>query len=98
MLDMKTSAAQDLQDFLGKDKFACVLADPPWRFQNRTGKTAPEHKRLSRYPTLTLDEICSLPVADHIEDRAHCYLWVLNALLPEGLKVLSSWGFEYRNV
>jgi N6-adenosine-specific RNA methylase IME4 len=97
MLDMKTSAAQDLQDFLGQDKFACVLADPPWRFQNRTGKIAPEHKRLSRYPTLTLDEICSLPVADHIEDRAHCYLWVPNALLPEGLKVLSSWGFEYKS-
>jgi hypothetical protein len=39
MLDMKPSAAQDLQDFLGQDKFACVLADPPWRFQNRTGNS-----------------------------------------------------------
>jgi len=68
MLDMKTGAAQDLQDFLGQDRFACVLADPPWRFQNRTGKIAPEHKRLSRYPTLTLDEICDLPVMDHIAD------------------------------
>lgn len=65
MLDMSSSAAQDLQRFLGSDRFGCVLADPPWRFDNRTGKVAPEHKRLSRYPTLTLDEICALPVAEH---------------------------------
>lgn len=103
MLDMgkvatqELGAAQDLHDFLGADKFACVLADPPWRFQNRTGKVAPEHKRLSRYPTLMLDEICALPVADHLEDRAHCYLWVPNALLPEGLRVLQAWGFEYKS-
>lgn len=97
MLDMTGSAAQNLQDFLGDDRFATVLADPPWRFTNRTGKVAPEHKRLSRYPTLTVEEICALPVADHLADRAHCYLWVPNALLPEGLQVLSAWGFEYKS-
>lgn len=94
---MEKTAAQDLQEFLGADRFGCVLADPPWRFENRTGKVAPEHKRLSRYPTLTLDEICALPVADHLEDRAHCYLWVPNALLPEGLRVLAAWGFDYKS-
>lgn len=52
MLDMDTDAAQDLSDFLGTDRFGCVLADPPWRFTNRTGKMAPEHKRLSRYPSM----------------------------------------------
>ena len=83
--------------FLGKDRFATVMADPPWRFTNRTGKVAPEHKRLARYPTMTLDEICALPVADVLEDRAHCYLWVPNALLPEGLRVLSAWGFDYKS-
>lgn len=57
---------------------------------------APEHRRLSRYGTLTLDEIASLPIADFVEDRAHCYLWVPNALLPDGLHVLSAWGFEYK--
>lgn len=97
MLDMTNSAAQDLRNFLGDARFGTVLADPPWRFTNRTGKLAPEHKRLSRYPTLTLEEICALPVAEHLEDRAHCYLWVPNALLPEGLQVLSAWGFEYKS-
>ena len=91
------SAAADLQAFLGNDKFSTVMADPPWRFQNRTGKIAPEHKRLARYPTMELEEICALPVAKHLESRAHCYLWVPNALLPEGLQVLKAWGFEYKS-
>ena len=97
MLDMGSSPTQDLRDFLGSDRFGCVMADPPWRFTNRTGKVAPEHKRLSRYPTMTLDEICDLPVAEHMEDRAHCYMWVPNALLPDGLRVLDAWGFEYKS-
>lgn len=97
MLDMVSSASQDLSRFLDGRRFATVLADPPWRFTNRTGKVAPEHRRLSRYPTLTLDEICDLPVAEHLEDRAHCYLWVPNALLPDGLRVLSAWGFDYKS-
>lgn len=88
------------QELLKKAKgqrFATVLADPPWQFQNRTGKMAPEHKRLNRYSTMTLDEICKLPVASVCADTAHLYLWVPNALLPEGLHVLSSWGFEYKS-
>lgn len=97
MLDMTMSPSQDLDNFLDGDKFGCVMADPPWRFTNRTGKVAPEHKRLARYPTMTVEDICALPVADHMEDRAHCYLWVPNALLPEGLAVLNAWGFEYKS-
>lgn len=78
-------------------KFCTILADPPWRFQNRTGKMAPEHKRLARYGTMTLDDICALPVASIAADTAHLYLWVPNALLPEGLAVLSAWGFSYKS-
>lgn len=76
-------------------KFGTILADPPWQFQNRTGKVAPEHKRLNRYGTMTLDEICALPVADIAADPSHLYLWVPNALLPEGLRVMEEWGFRY---
>ena len=81
ILTMTGAASQDLRDSLRGKRFATVLADPPWRFVNRTGKVAPEHRRLSRYPTMDLDEICALPVAEFLEDRAHCYLWVPNALL-----------------
>lgn len=79
-----------------KGKFHTVLADPPWQFANRTGKMAPEHKRLSRYATLSLEEICSIPIREYIEAPAHLYLWVPNALLPEGLQVLAAWGFDYK--
>jgi N6-adenosine-specific RNA methylase IME4 len=75
--------------------FRTVLADPPWRFHNRTGKVAPEHRRLDRYDTMTLEEIGALPVATVAADNAHLYLWVPNALLPQGLYVMESWGFRY---
>lgn len=75
--------------------FQTILADPPWRFTNRTGKVAPEHKRLGRYGTMSLDEICELPVESIAAKDAHLYLWVPNALLPEGIRVLESWGFRY---
>ncbi len=75
--------------------FRTILADPPWRFANRTGKVAPEHRRLGRYATMTLEDIKALPVAAHAAENAHLYLWVPNALLPEGLAVMKAWGFRY---
>ena len=90
------SAADDLAAYLNGRKFGTVLADPPWRFANRTGKIAPEHRRLSRYGTLSLRQIEALPVAGYALDAAHCYLWCPNALLPDGLRILEAWGFEYK--
>lgn len=94
-LSSAPSAANDLLDVAGKTKFATILADPPWQFQNRTGKVAPEHKRLNRYGTMELADICALPVEEIAADPAHLYLWVPNALLPEGLEVMKAWGFRY---
>ena len=76
--------------------YTTILADPPWQFQNRTGKVAPEHKRLRRYPTMKLDEICDLPVEAHADTPAHLYMWVPNALLEEGVQVMKAWGFQYK--
>lgn len=89
--------ASELLTFVGTRRFATILADPPWQFKNRTGKIAPEHKRLSRYRTLTLSEICQLPVSEFAAETAHLYLWVPNALLPLGLQVMSAWGFDYKS-
>lgn len=75
--------------------FQTILADPPWRFANRTGKVAPEHRRLDRYSTMDLADICAIPVGEVTAKNAHLYLWVPNALLPDGLKVMESWGFRY---
>jgi N6-adenosine-specific RNA methylase IME4 len=77
-------------------RFATILIDPPWRFANRTGKMAPEHRRLHRYRTLSLAEILALPVADLALPRSHLYLWVPNALVAEGLAVMKGWGFTYK--
>ena len=76
--------------------FGTVLADPPWRFANRTGKMAPEHRRLRRYPTLTVQDIKTLPLHALVLPESHLYLWVPNALLQEGLDVMRSWGFTYK--
>ena len=86
----------DLLRFAGKVRFSTILADPPWRFSNRTGKMAPEHKRLSRYSTMTLTDIMDLPIPELTNGTAHLYLWVPNALLAEGLKVMKKWGFIYK--
>lgn len=92
-----TDAVSDLLAHTAGRQFATVLADPPWQFQNRTGKVAPEHRRLNRYGTMTLGDISALPVASVCADTAHLYLWVPNALLPDGLAVMAAWGFQYKS-
>jgi len=92
-----TIAGEDLLNFADGRRFGTILADPPWQFQNRTGKIAPEHKRLARYGTMTLDDIEGLPVAQVAAETAHLYLWVPNAMLPNGIAVMQSWGFQYKS-
>ena len=89
-------ATEDLFATAANRRFSTIMADPPWRFQNSTGKVAPEHKRLNRYGTMTLDDIKALPVARVAAGTSHLYLWVPNALLPEGLAVMQAWGFRYK--
>jgi hypothetical protein len=90
-------AADNLLGFAHGRRFATILADPPWRFTNKTGKVAPEHRRLSRYGTMKLEEIIALPVEQLAASTAHLYLWCPNALLAEGLAVLNGWGFTYKS-
>jgi N6-adenosine-specific RNA methylase IME4 len=91
------AVATDLLNFVDDRKFATILADPPWRFSNKTGKVAPEHKRLSRYNTLSFGEIEALPIGRITTPSAHLYLWCPNALLPEGLSIMKAWGFTYKS-
>ena len=89
--------SEDLRRFVAGRRFGAILADPPWQFQNRTGKIAPEHGRLGRYSTMSLPQIKALPVVHAAAPSCHLYLWVPNALLPEGLEVMKSWGFQYKS-
>lgn len=92
----KNTAAQDFAKAFTGLGCGTVLADPPWQFANRTGKMAPEHKRLNRYSTLTIDQIKEIPVPLACAKQAHLYLWVPNALLQWGLDVMDAWGFTYK--
>jgi N6-adenosine-specific RNA methylase IME4 len=89
--------AADLLSFAGGRKFGTIPADPPWRFQNKTGKVAPEHRRLSRYGTMSFDEIEALPIPEIAAPVCHLYLWCPNALLPWGLHAMEAWGFTYKS-
>lgn len=93
---MTLTAVKDFATSFEGQRFKTILADPPWRFTNRTGKMAPEHHRLSRYGTMTLEEIKAIPVGLVADEPAHLYLWVPNALLAEGLQVMEAWGFHYK--
>lgn len=90
------TVAQDFADSCVGMNFGTILADPPWQFANRTGKVAPEHKRLSRYETLGIDQIKDIPVSLACAKQSHLYLWVPNALLRWGLDVMEAWGFVYK--
>lgn len=81
---------------LPAEKYGTILADPPWRFLNSTGKIAPEHKRLRRYETMSFAEINAMPVKRLSAKKSHLYLWCPNALIREGLEVMEHWGFEYK--
>lgn len=91
------TATTDLLATRPEHGFGCILADPPWKFINRTGKLAPEHRRLNRYATMDVTAISILPIADISASTSHLYPWVPNALLPEGLAVMKAWGFKYKS-
>src|ERR1700744_2833908 len=80
-IDLLTTedSASSLLEFVGRRRYATVLADPPWQFNNKTGKVAPEHRRLSRYKTMKIQEIADLPVGEIVDPTAHLYLWCPNA-------------------
>ena len=96
MASLLETTIASLRSFADGRTFRTIYADPPWQFQNRTGKVAPEHRRLTRYPTMTISDIKALPVYELASICSHLYLWVHNALLPDGLEVMRSWGFEYK--
>ena len=61
-MSLLNETIDDLISFTGGKKYRTIYADPPWQFQNRTGKVAPEHNRLSRYSTMTLEEINNIRI------------------------------------
>jgi N6-adenosine-specific RNA methylase IME4 len=73
-----------------KQQYPVILCDPPWRFIGHGDRSPEVH-----YPTLSLPEILALPVEKIADEDAALFLWSPSALLPDALKVMQTWGFEY---
>ena len=74
-------------------RFGTIYADPPWRYDNQAARGAAG----KHYDTMTVDEICSLPVRQLGADDASLFLWVTNAFLFDAFKIFEAWGFEFRS-
>ena len=75
------------------EQFGCIYADPPWPYENQATRAATGN----HYPSMTLDDIASLRVAELAARDSHLHLWVTNGFLFEADYVMRSWGFEYRS-
>ena len=79
---------------LPKAKYAVVLADPPWNYGMKDDRSGNGHIPQNHYATMSTDDICAMPVADVLADDAMLYMWCPASLLPDGLRVMRSWGFD----
>jgi N6-adenosine-specific RNA methylase IME4 len=74
-------------------KFGCIYADPPWRYSNQGTRAATN----DHYCTMTVDEICALPIKDLCLEKAHLHMWVTNAFLFDAPRIFEAWGFEFKS-
>lgn len=82
-------------------KYRTIVVDPPWHYDGfgvgrvPAGVVHDGRKTPLPYPTMTVDEICALPVSEFAERDAHLYLWTTNKYLPDAFRVVKVWGFRY---
>ena len=78
-------------------KYSVIYADPPWSYRTwnnkGSGRTAENH-----YPTMTLHDICALPVADIADKDCALFLWATFPNLPQAFEAIKAWHFEYKTV
>ena len=77
--------------------FQTILVDPPWQqpMTGRRNRAKGGSPPSLPYPTMSLEEICALPVGGYADVGCHCWLWTTNAFLESGFQVLRAWGFRY---
>ena len=76
-------------------RHSVILADPPWDYGMPNDRSASRIIPHDQYPTMTIDAICAMGVADIAADDAMLFIWCPASLLPDGLKVMAAWGFDY---
>jgi len=76
-------------------KYQIIYADPPW---NETGGGKIKRGADRHYKLMKTSEIINMPVLDIVDDNAHLYLWSTNKFIPDALRVMRAWGFEYKTM
>lgn len=77
--------------------YRVIYADPPWYFKNFSEK-GEGRNAVSHYDCMSLEQICALPVADFAGKDCILFLWAIDPMLPQALKVIEAWGFKYKTV
>ena len=74
-------------------KYSVIYADPPWSYDN----SGFDQSAAAHYPTMTIEQLCAMPVSDLADEPCVLYMWATVPLLPDALRVLEAWGFEYKS-
>lgn len=93
------------------ERFATIVADPPWPYNNVQGpRAAPSHRPNSwdrptgavgsalRYGAMSIEEICSMPIIQFAQSNSHLYLWTTNSFMVEAHSVARAWGFQPKTI
>lgn len=75
-------------------KYTVIYADPPWKYHDKPQGKGPE----DHYPTMSIEDICALPVRELADRDCVLFLWVTFPFLRECFKVIDAWGFKYKTV
>lgn len=92
--EVTVTCTENLQALISSGTpFATIYADPPWKYDNQATRAATDN----HYPTMTVDELCELPIERLAASNAHLHLWTTNAFQFEAKQVMEAWGFEYKS-
>jgi N6-adenosine-specific RNA methylase IME4 len=80
------------------EKYNVIYADPPWKYTSGEQHANTEQKTVigTHYPSMSLEEICALPISEIADNNAALFLWVTSPLLEESFQVINAWGFKYK--
>jgi len=91
---IETCQVKDLQELIEDGKqFKVIYADPPWKYSNQATRASTDN----HYKTMSVEEICALPIEQLADAECHLHLWTTNAFLRESFRVIEAWGFEYKS-
>lgn len=78
-------------------KYGVIYADPPWHYRVYSKKGAGRSAE-SHYPTMSVEDICALPVSDISAKDCALFMWITFPNLMDAIRVMEAWGFEYKTV